>query len=443
MKSRKSIALLGSLILVVALVLPLTAGCGGPAGPTITLGAPLALGYPDGVCARDNLELAITEINDAGGVDVGGTAYYFDLVTLDTRDLEPGVPVSEALLAVENLVLSQGAEFLVGGPIRSEAALAAMDTIYDLANGGNPVVAVWAAGFLSPCFKCRFSGCPPPGDPPCSPLAANYTKYKYCFRAQGGAGPLGTECVELCEKISNDEGLNKEAHVMVQNVAHAVGAIMGTVKPGLEGLGWNVTVDMFPTGTIDFSSELLAANATGVPFLIPWFDMPESANCIKQWYDYQLPMLPVGMVVPAHDSLAWTSFGGKCEYLVNCYPKAGVTPINAQATDYIALYEAEINPAGPGLTWVAPVCYQAVHLLKDAIEDAGTLDVDAVITAMEATNTTGVYGLMQFADHDMVCTQDPATGAITTWTQWVAGARVPVYPTAVATGTVQRPPWGP
>ena len=443
MKKRKFIALLGSLILVVALLVPLMTGCTEPTSgrPTITLGAPLSLGYPDGVCARDNLELAIDEINGGAGVDVGGTAYDFVLKTLDTRDLEPGVPTSEALAAVENLVLLQGAEFLIGGPIRSEAALATMDTIYNLAVGGDPVVALWSAGFLSPCFKCRFSGYPPPGDPPCSPLAANYTKYKYCFRAQGGAGPLGTECVELCEKISNDEGLGKEAHVMVQNVAHAVGAIMGTVKPGLEGLGWNVTVDMFPTGTIDFSSELLAANATGVPFLIPWFDMPESANCIKQWYDYQLPMLPVGLVVPAHDSLAWTSFGGKCEYLVNCYPKAGVTPINAQATDYIALYEAEINPAGPGLTWVAPVCYQAIHLLKDAIEDAGTLDVDDVITAMEATNTTGVYGLMQFADHDMVCTQDPATGATTTWTQWIAGARVPVYPTAVKDADVVLPSW--
>ena len=45
---------------------------------------------------------------------------------IDTRDLEPGVPVSEALLAVEKLILEKKADFIIGGPVRSEAALAAM-----------------------------------------------------------------------------------------------------------------------------------------------------------------------------------------------------------------------------------------------------------------------------------------------------------------------------
>jgi branched-chain amino acid transport system substrate-binding protein len=36
------------------------------------------------------------------------------------------VPVSEALLAVEKLILDKKADFLIGGPVRSEAALAAM-----------------------------------------------------------------------------------------------------------------------------------------------------------------------------------------------------------------------------------------------------------------------------------------------------------------------------
>ena len=45
---------------------------------------------------------------------------------IDTRDLEPGVPTSDALLAVEKLILEKKADFIIGGPVRSEAALAAM-----------------------------------------------------------------------------------------------------------------------------------------------------------------------------------------------------------------------------------------------------------------------------------------------------------------------------
>lgn len=438
MKGKKLLTLVG-LCLVAVLVLPFMAACTEPEEQEyIILGAPLALGYPDGVCARDNLELAIDEINDAGGFDVGGTKYKFDFVTLDTRDLEPGVPVSEALLAVEKLILDKDADFIVGGPIRSEAALAAMELASQY-----ETVFLWSAGFLSPCFACRFAGCPPPPMPPCPEFAGDYDKYKYCFRTQDGAGPLGSECVELLDKIATDEGLAKEVCVMVQDVAHAVGAIMGTVKPGLEALGWTVhSVEKFPTGTTDFSTSLLAAQDTGAPFLIPWFDMPESSICLKQWYDLQVPMLPVGLVVPGHDSLAWTSFAGKCEYLVNCYPKAGITGINSEARHYIDLYESEINPAGPAETWVGPVCYQSIYILKDALERAGSLDPDDVIPALEATDMVGVYGKIAFDDnHDMICSQDPATGAITTWVQWIDGERLNVYPDAIATDDVVLPPW--
>jgi len=423
MKGKKLLTLVG-LCLVAVLVLPFMAACTEPAPENyIILGAPLALGYPDGVCARENLELAIDEINDAGGVDVGGVNYKFQFVTFDTRDLEPGVPVSEALSAVEKLILDEDADFIIGGPIRSEAALAAMDLASQY-----ETVFLWSAGFLSPGYGPKVAG--------------DYEKYKYCFRTQGSAAPLGTECVAILDQIAADEGLAKEAYIMVQDVAHAVGACNG-IQSGLEALGWTVVgYDKFPTGTLDFSTNLLAARDTGAPFLIPWFDMPESATCIKQWYDLQLPMLAVGMVVPAHDSLAWNLFGGKLEYLVNCHPKGGITEINTQAAHYIDLYKSEINPAGPAETWVGPVCYQSIYVLKDALERAGSLDADDVIAALEATDMVGVYGKIAFdANHDMICTTNPTTGAITTWVQWIDGERVNVYPPAVQDADVVLPDW--
>lgn len=81
--------------------------------------------------------------------------------------------------------------------------------------------------------------------------------------------------------------------------------------------------------------------------------------------------------------------------------------------------------------------------MKDALERAGSLDDAAVIAALEATDMTGVYGKIAFdANHDMTCTTDPATGAITTWVQWIDGERVTVYPEAIGDpGDIVLPPW--
>jgi len=423
MKGKKLLTLVG-LCLVAALVLPLLPACTEPAPEKyIILGAPLSLGYPDGICAKDNFELAIDEINDAGGVTVGAVNYKFKLESGDTRDLEPGASLEQALAVVEYLLTSKDADFIIGGPIRSDIALSAMDLASQY-----ETVFLWSAGFLSPSYGPKVAG--------------DYEKYKYCFRTQGSAVPQAGECVALLEQIAADEGLAKEAYIMCQQVSHAIGAANG-IKTGLEDAGWTVHgPDQIPTGTINFDANLLAANATGAPFLVPWFDMPESTNLIKQWYDWSLPMIPVGFVVPGNDALAWNTFGGKCEYLVDQYPKAGITPINSQAIHYIDLYKAEINPAGPAETWVGPVCYQAVYILKEALESAGSLDADDVIAALEAMDSVGVYGRIKFdADHDMTCSQDPDTGAISTWVQWIDGERVNVYPEVVKTADVVLPPW--
>ena len=95
----------------------------------IVLGVPISRGYPDGVDAERGITLAVEEINAKGGVNVAGTMRPLKLEISDTRDLEPGVPVAEALLAVERLIIEKKANFIVGGPIRSEGALAAMDVL--------------------------------------------------------------------------------------------------------------------------------------------------------------------------------------------------------------------------------------------------------------------------------------------------------------------------
>jgi len=62
----------------------------------IILGAPLSTAFLYGWDAERGIKLAVDEINAAGGVNVGGKKRPFKVEVIDTRDLEPGVPVADA-----------------------------------------------------------------------------------------------------------------------------------------------------------------------------------------------------------------------------------------------------------------------------------------------------------------------------------------------------------
>src|SRR3989304_2189205 len=116
----------------------------------IVIGAPLSTQYLYGWDAQRAMLLAVEEINAKGGVQVGKARRPFRLEVLDTRDLEPGVPLSEALLVVEKLILEKKADVLLGGPVRSEAALAAMDLI-----AKHKKVSILTTGALTPAYHRR------------------------------------------------------------------------------------------------------------------------------------------------------------------------------------------------------------------------------------------------------------------------------------------------
>lgn len=94
----------------------------------IVIGAATDTEILDGFATVRGLKLAIEEINAAGGVNVAGKKEPFKLEIMDTRDCDAGVPVSEALLVVEKVILDKGADFIIG-PSRSEAALASLGLI--------------------------------------------------------------------------------------------------------------------------------------------------------------------------------------------------------------------------------------------------------------------------------------------------------------------------
>ena len=389
----------------------------------IVLGVPISRGYPDGVDAERGITLAVEEINAAGGVNVAGTKRPFKVEISDTRDLEPGVPVAEALLAVERLIIEKKANYIIGGPIRSEGALAAMDVL-----SKHKTVSILSAGVLSPAYQKR--------------IADNYDKYKYCFRTTGNVVPMIEGAIRTFESIKAKKGFDK-AFIMVQDVAHARAA-GSALKDGLEKKGWKIIGhEVYPTGTTDFSVGLSKAKDGKAQYLIPWFDMPEVSILMKQWYDMKVPALPIGYIHALKDEPTWKATDGKVAYSVVLYAKAGSVATRAiPLTEKFVPAHKKKYGVEPRSEW-ASTSYMVAYILKDAIERAKSLGPDLIIPALEKTDLMGTYGRIKFdpKNHQIIENGDPKETAVDMWAQWMDGKRVTVFPDKIATKGLELPPW--
>ncbi len=400
------------------LLVPLAA-----ADKPIVIGAPLSTAFLYGWDAERGIKLAAEEINKAGGVKVGSSVRKLQVEVIDTRDLEAGVPVSEALLGLEKLILEKKADFIIGGPVRSEAALAAMDILNKYKK-----VSILTTGVLTPAYTKK--------------IAENYDKYKYCFRNTSHVGVMMGEFVTLLEDIRKTYKFSK-AYIMVQDVAHAR-AGGEAMKKALTSKGWTV-IDMkiYPTGTTDYSVGLSDSRKSGANILFLWMDMPESTILLKQWSDMKLKSLPVGFVNAAEQPGFWKASGGKGDSLIVNLVNGGNSPANITpwTMKFVNAYKARwgLEPEGYGTS----SSYMAVYQLKNAIEKAKTVDSEAVIKALEDSDIMGVYGRMRFdkKTHQIIPSLNPKEGAVTGIIQWQNGKRVQIFPPSVAQSKVKLPAW--
>jgi branched-chain amino acid transport system substrate-binding protein len=426
MRKGEILVLVGILFFILGLLsLPFSWFEAKAAEKPIVIGAPLATAFLYGWDAARAITLATEEINAKGGVTVGKEKRPFKIEIMDTRDLEPGVPTSDALLVVEKLILEKNADFIVGGPVRSEAALAAMDLLSKYKK-----ISILTTGVLTPAYHAR--------------VAKEYDKFKYCFRISGEVGwMVAGEFIPVLMDIKAKYGLNR-LFIMVQDVAHARGAADLTAKMASEK-GWEVLgKELYPTGTTDYSVGLLKARDGKAQVILIVMDMPESSILLKQWYDMKIPALPFGTIISAAEEPGfWKATEGKGEYAMASVVNAGNAPSKATpwTMKFVEAYKKrwQTEPEGYGTS----SSYMAVYTLKDAIERAGSLNSDAVIAALEKTDLMGVYGRIKFnpKSHQVIPSIDPSEGAVGTIFQWQKGKRVVVFPPKIAMGEVKLPPW--
>ena len=257
----------------------------------IIVGVSTSLGFLEGKESLKAVQMAVEEINAAGGVSVGTTKRDLKVESIDLRDAAPGVPVPEALLGIEKIILEKKPAALVVGPFRSEALIAGMDII---AKYKVPLLGTIA---MSPGSEKK--------------IKENPEKYKYVFRTCLNAVHLVKYLAGTMAAIKQEFGFDK-VYVMHQDVAWARATAGFVKKMYFDKAGWTIVgQESYPTGTSDFSSSLMKAKATGAQVILPIFDMPQSGTLVKQWNAMKVPAILAGFISPLAGSDAWKTFDGK------------------------------------------------------------------------------------------------------------------------------------
>ncbi|HOP46236.1 MAG TPA: ABC transporter substrate-binding protein [Desulfobacteraceae bacterium] len=391
------------------------------ASDDIVLGVATSLRTLEGGESFRAVELAVDEINALGGVKVGDKKMRFRIEKIDLLEIYPGIPVEESLKRIENIIIKQKVNAVVVGPYKSEVMLPAMDMF-----SSHKVPLLAALGVL----------------PAAEVKIMKDTKYKYIFRICINSKYLVSCLINMMKFLNERFGFNK-VFVINQDRAWERTTTSLMFKLFFDKAGWEVLgMEFYPTGATDFRAALTKARKKGAQIILPIFDMPTSSNLVRQWKDLKVPALLCGFISPMIGPSAWKKSEGKVAGVMNLIFELGNVPSDKyKPAD--AFYRAYMEKFGRGIEaghGPSP-SYESVYIFADAIEKAGSLDPDRIVTCLEETDRVGAMGRIKFhKGHQTLFGEDPEAEALACVIQWTKeGKRKIIYPLSIAEGDIELP----
>jgi branched-chain amino acid transport system substrate-binding protein len=346
--------------------------------------------------------LAAEEVNAAGGV----LGRKLELIFAETEQSpEKGKTAVERLLFVDKVDV-------IIGEHRSEVAIAVQPIIAE-----NKKIFL-STGTASPLLSDN--------------VLKDYAKYKYYFRTFLNANQMAQQMqLQLTDMMSTTKrekvAIIAETAVWVEPIVTALKNSLGSRLVALERVSTNakdlsVELSRVQSSKAQVVFAILAADA-GLPFA-------------RQWADRQIPALITGYTVMAQSDRFWEQTEGRAQAFMTW--KHGVrAPISPKTIPYWDRFTRKYGHVPGAYTNFAT--YDGVFILVDAIRRAGSLDSDALVKALEATDHVGVSGRIKFSKR-----HDPEAGPDFlpfTYIQWNKGEMVTVWPPKMKTGEMQMPAW--
>lgn len=331
-----------SLMLIFTFVLT---ACGGAAGgDTVKIGLNIEITGDKpkvGEQSKFAAEMFQAEVNEAGGVDIGGKQYQIELVVEDNNATPDGA------VATANKLISQDNILIMVGPNPSNAAVPAGEVANNLET---PMISPWSTNPNTTLnrpwvFRAPFL------DPFQGPVVANFATDQF------GADQA---CVLFDVASDYPKGLADN---------------FKTAWEGLHGAGSVVAFESFTTGDQDFSAQLTKIKGAGCDVLFTPQYYQEVPLIVSQAKD-------LGIEMPIMGSDSWGDpqllelCGANCEgyYFSTHYVASGAT---GATKDFIDKFNAQYGYI-PGdvaaLTWDA--MRLAVQAMQNCGEISGNLEED-------------------------------------------------------------------
>ncbi len=373
----------------------------------IRIGVPTAIQLQVGRDTQDAIQIAIDEINAKGGV----LGRKLEMVVADeTEKPEAGIN------AIKKLTAEDKVDVLIGG-FTSGVTLAQLPHI------SRAKTIYLGVGAASPAITQR--------------VAKDYDNYKYVFRV----GPINAahQARQLTTFISDyvigELGI-KDVAIVGEN-AKWVQDLVPILKKGATEAGVDVRFsELFDTQTSDFAPLFSKVRDSGAEFMVVILSHASSDVFAKQWHDARFPMPYGGVDVKSMDGDFCQRIDGKSvsEIAGNFAVRAPITPKTVPFFDEFQKRTSRMP------VYTAFGAYDAVHIYAEAVEKAGTTDVDPVIKALEQTSYVGIPGLIEFDESHELKTGGKYPNLL--FAQWQEDCkREVVFPKALRTAEPILPPW--
>ena len=422
----------GFLIVVICLAMLATLSLNGQAlagAKTIKIGVIGPMTHVSGKHIMNGVSMARDEINQAGGVNVGGQKRMIELVKVDTNELQS---VTDAASAAERAITVDKVDFLLGS-WRSEAVLAMQDVAMDYKK-----VMITEAAHKSLSKRVK----------------DDYNRYKYWFRAYYNSTDLGKiffVTVPLFRDLVKKQlGVDKPKVAIVIDKAVWTDPLVKLAPKVINSLGCEVVGLWRPSMVAtDVSAELLAIKNKGAHIIWVVNYGPSGLVLCKQWAEYKIPAVVMGTIGEASYATYWKSTNATGNY-ISTYAVIARVKITDKTIPFWDKY-IKIYNHFPDI--FATFFYDNLYRLKEAVEKAGSLDPDKMVTALEKVvylGAGGTYlsmGMETPSPHDVPVGKRGLLGVAT---QWLEGQYKVIWPPSDGSyqgikyeGVVeaQLPPW--
>ena len=351
-------------------------------------------------------EVARDEINGAGGIAVAGMKRKIELIKIDTNEMRS---VADATNAMERAIARDKVDYVVGG-FRSEAVLAMQEVAMD--------------------YKKLFLGCGAADAKLGQNVLKDFERYKYWFRVTPINSPdLGKTLFAVIGEIAGQirKDLKKdtpkvailaEKVLWTEAIVKAAQANLPKMKMEVVGL-WQPS----PIAT-DVTAELAGIERAGADLVFTVLSGPVGVVVGRQMGERKMRATAFGINVEAQKETFWQATAGKGNYVatINTFAEVEMTP---RMVPFVKAFKARYNRSP---TYTADT-YDALYILKEAIEKAGTTEAEKLIPVIEQMKFLGSSAFFEYDKaHDPVWGIGKATGI---GVQWQDGQQVPFWPPAV------------